>query len=63
MHRNQILIQQVNENQQSKNHESMVSNIALIQEIKNNVSKIVGIYAELLVIFRVCLIKGRRVMG
>ncbi|KAI3695809.1 hypothetical protein L1987_78811 [Smallanthus sonchifolius] len=45
--RNRILIQQVNENHRSKNHENMVSNVALIQEINNNVSKIVAMYSDL----------------
>ncbi|KAF5757285.1 putative protein EARLY FLOWERING 4 [Helianthus annuus] len=38
LERNRVLIQQVNENHRLKNHESMVSNVALIQEINNNVS-------------------------
>ncbi|MFS7995079.1 putative protein EARLY FLOWERING 4 [Helianthus anomalus] len=51
LERNRVLIQQVNENHRSKNHESMVSNVALIQEINNNVSKIVAMYADLSVNF------------
>ncbi|KAL8242279.1 hypothetical protein R6Q59_012581 [Mikania micrantha] len=45
--RNRALIQQVNENHRSKNHENMVSNVALIQEINNNVSRIVSLYSDL----------------
>nr|XP_043630765.1 protein EARLY FLOWERING 4-like [Erigeron canadensis] len=45
--RNRVLIQQVNENHRSKIHENMVNNVALIQEINNNVSKIVALYADL----------------
>ncbi|MFS8006627.1 putative protein EARLY FLOWERING 4 [Helianthus anomalus] len=41
----------VNENHRSKNHESMVSNVALIQDINNNVSNIVAMYANLSVNF------------
>ncbi|KAL4575019.1 hypothetical protein LXL04_021859 [Taraxacum kok-saghyz] len=45
--RNRALIQQVNENHRSKIHENMVTNVALIQEINNNVSKIVALYSDL----------------
>ncbi|XP_071732767.1 protein EARLY FLOWERING 4-like [Rutidosis leptorrhynchoides] len=45
--RNRALIEQVNENHRSKIHENMVSNVALIQEINNNVSKIVALYSNL----------------
>ncbi|KAM0054878.1 putative protein EARLY FLOWERING 4 [Helianthus debilis subsp. tardiflorus] len=53
LERNRVLIQQVYENHRSKNHESMVSNVALIQEINNNnnVSQIVAMYADLSVNF------------
>ncbi|KAI3734965.1 hypothetical protein L6452_14447 [Arctium lappa] len=45
--RNRVLIHQVNENHRSKIHENMVTNVALIQEINNNVSKIVSLYSDL----------------
>ncbi|KAI3517429.1 hypothetical protein L2E82_06974 [Cichorium intybus] len=45
--RNRALIHQVNENHRSKIHENMVTNVALIQEINNNVSKIVSLYSDL----------------
>lgn len=45
--RNRALIQQVNENHRSKIHENMVTNVALIQEINNNVAKIVAMYSDL----------------
>lgn len=45
--RNRALIEQVNENHRSKVHENMVKNVALIQEINNNVSKIVALYSHL----------------
>ncbi|KAF5770155.1 putative protein EARLY FLOWERING 4 [Helianthus annuus] len=47
LERNRVLSQQVNENHRSKNHESMVSNVALIQDV----SKIVVMYADLSVNF------------
>ncbi|CAI9295891.1 unnamed protein product [Lactuca saligna] len=49
--RNRALIQQVNENHRSKIHENMVKNVALIQEINNNVSKIVSLYSDLSINF------------
>ncbi|CAM8878860.1 unnamed protein product [Rhodiola kirilowii] len=45
--RNRILIQQVNENHRSKIAENMVKNVALIQEMNANISKIVCIYSDL----------------
>lgn len=49
--RNRVLIQQVNENHQSKIHENMVKNVALIQEINGNISKVVSLYSDLSVNF------------
>ncbi|CAA3014195.1 protein EARLY FLOWERING 4 [Olea europaea var. sylvestris] len=45
--RNRVLIQQVNENHQSKIHDNMVKNVALIQEINGNISKVVSLYSNL----------------
>ncbi|GAA0174363.1 hypothetical protein LIER_27766 [Lithospermum erythrorhizon] len=45
--KNRELINQVNENHQSKNHENMVKNVELIQEINNNISKVVSLYSDL----------------
>lgn len=45
--RNRALIQQVNENHQSKIHDNLVKNVALIQEINGNISKVVSLYSEL----------------
>ncbi|XP_059627978.1 uncharacterized protein LOC132270788 [Cornus florida] len=45
--RNRVLIQQVNENHQSKVHGNMVKNVALIQEINGNISKVVSLYSDL----------------
>ncbi|XP_024968452.1 protein EARLY FLOWERING 4-like isoform X2 [Cynara cardunculus var. scolymus] len=39
---NRLLIQQVNENHQSKIPDNMVKNVALIQEINGNISKAAG---------------------
>lgn len=45
--RNRMLIQQVNENHQSKIADNMVKNVALIQEINENISKVVLLYSHL----------------
>lgn len=45
--RNRVLIQQVNENHQSKIHDNMVKNVGLIQEINGNISKVKLLYSEL----------------
>lgn len=45
--RNRTLIQQVNENHQSKTADNMVKNVALIQEINQNISKVVSLYSDL----------------
>ncbi|CAI9298023.1 unnamed protein product [Lactuca saligna] len=41
---NRLLIQQVNENHQSKIPDNLVKNVALIQEINGNISKSLVIY-------------------
>ncbi|XP_051121633.1 protein EARLY FLOWERING 4 [Andrographis paniculata] len=45
--RNRLLIQQVNENHQSKIHDNMVKNVELIQEINGNITKVVSLYSNL----------------
>ncbi|TYG51971.1 hypothetical protein ES288_D10G304200v1 [Gossypium darwinii] len=45
--RNRMLIQQVNENHQSKIQDNMVKNVALIQELNANISKVVSLYSDL----------------
>lgn len=45
--RNRALIQQVNENHQSKIHDNMVKNVGLIQEINGNITKVKLLYSEL----------------
>ncbi|XP_062155663.1 protein EARLY FLOWERING 4 [Alnus glutinosa] len=44
---NRALIQQVNENHQSRVADNMVKNVALIQEINGNISKVVSLYSDL----------------
>ncbi|XP_031112287.1 protein EARLY FLOWERING 4-like isoform X1 [Ipomoea triloba] len=48
---NRALIQQVNENQQSKLPDNLAKNAALIREINRNVSRVVGLYSDLSVNF------------
>ncbi|KAL6980705.1 hypothetical protein U1Q18_022341 [Sarracenia purpurea var. burkii] len=48
---NRALIQQVNENHQSKIHDNLVKNVALIQEINPNIWKVVSLYVDLSVNF------------
>ncbi|XP_022956860.1 protein EARLY FLOWERING 4-like [Cucurbita pepo subsp. pepo] len=44
--RNRVLIQQVNENHQSRIPSNMVDNVALIQELNGNISKVVSMYSD-----------------
>ncbi|KAI3801537.1 hypothetical protein L1987_29644 [Smallanthus sonchifolius] len=48
---NRLLIQQVNENQQSKIPDNLVKNVALIQKINGNISKVSSVYSNLSVNF------------
>ncbi|XP_060181238.1 protein EARLY FLOWERING 4-like [Lycium barbarum] len=43
---NRLLIQQVNENHQSRTHNSMVQNVGLIQELNDNISKVASLYSD-----------------
>ncbi|KAF7816481.1 protein EARLY FLOWERING 4 [Senna tora] len=45
--RNRHLIQQVNENHQSRIPDNMVKNVSLIQELNGNISKVVHLYSDL----------------
>ncbi|XVE69421.1 hypothetical protein DITRI_Ditri09bG0151000 [Diplodiscus trichospermus] len=45
--RNRVLIQQVNENHQSKIPDNMGKNVALIQELNGNISKVVSLYSDM----------------
>ncbi|CAI9091702.1 OLC1v1026798C1 [Oldenlandia corymbosa var. corymbosa] len=49
--RNRVLIQQVNDNHQSKMHDNLVKNVSLIQEINGNINKVVSLYSDLSVNF------------
>ncbi|KAL4310417.1 hypothetical protein GQ457_01G044240 [Hibiscus cannabinus] len=44
--RNRALIQQVNDNHQSRIPNNMVKNVALIQELNGNISKVVSLYSD-----------------
>ncbi|KAK9159072.1 hypothetical protein Scep_005646 [Stephania cephalantha] len=44
---NRALIQQVNENHQSKLPDNLTKNVALIREINGNISKVVTMYSDL----------------
>ncbi|KAI3811533.1 hypothetical protein L1987_21257 [Smallanthus sonchifolius] len=48
---NRLLIQQVNENHQSKIPDNLVKNVTLIQEINCNISKVSSVYSNLSVNF------------
>ncbi|XP_057523192.1 protein EARLY FLOWERING 4-like [Amaranthus tricolor] len=45
--RNRELIQQANENHQSRIPDNMVKNVAIIQELNGNISKVASIYSDL----------------
>ncbi|CAN7007572.1 unnamed protein product [Brassica rapa subsp. trilocularis] len=45
--RNRSLIQQVNDNHQSKMADNMSKNVALIQELNGNISKVVSMYSDI----------------
>jgi hypothetical protein len=45
--RNRAIIQQVNENQQSRMPDNMVKNVSLIQELNGNISKVASLYSDL----------------
>ncbi|CAN4101044.1 unnamed protein product [Withania somnifera] len=48
---NRVLIQQVNENHQSKLPDNLAKNVALIRDINNNISKVSRLYSNLSVDF------------
>ncbi|XP_021732625.1 protein EARLY FLOWERING 4-like [Chenopodium quinoa] len=45
--RNQKLIQQANENHQSRLPDNMKKNVAIIQELNGNITKVASIYSDL----------------
>ncbi|KAK4275165.1 hypothetical protein QN277_018295 [Acacia crassicarpa] len=48
---NRALIQQVNENHQSKIPDNLVKNVALIGQLNGNISKVLSIYSDLSIDF------------
>ncbi|KAK9279275.1 hypothetical protein L1049_012954 [Liquidambar formosana] len=58
---NRALIQQVNENHQSKIHDNLVRNVALIREINGNIFKVTSIYSDLSVNFSNIVHKKRAI--
>lgn len=59
---NRVLIKQVNENHQSKLPDNLVKNVALIQEINGNISKVMGLYSDLSVNFP-SIVQQRRALS
>lgn len=59
---NRALIQQVNENHQSKTPDNLAKNVALIQEINGNISKVMSMYSDLSVNFS-GIVQQRRAIG
>lgn len=45
--RNRMLIQQANENHQSRIPDNMKKNVAIIQELNGNITKVASIYSDL----------------
>ncbi|CAK9159277.1 unnamed protein product, partial [Ilex paraguariensis] len=60
---NRALIQQVNENHQSRIPDNLVKNVALIREINGNVSKVMGLYSDLSVNFSTIVHQRREITG
>ncbi|KAI8574015.1 hypothetical protein RHMOL_Rhmol01G0321000 [Rhododendron molle] len=59
---NRVLIQQVNENHQSKTPDNLAKNVALIQEINGNISKVMSMYSDMSVNFS-GIVQQRRAIG
>ncbi|CAN0854800.1 Protein ELF4-LIKE 1 [Linum grandiflorum] len=60
---NRSLIEQVNENHQSKIPENLSRNVSLINEINGNISKVMSIYSDLSVNFANVVQDRRRSSG
>ncbi|KAJ4725587.1 protein EARLY FLOWERING 4-like [Melia azedarach] len=58
--RNRGLIQQVNENHQSKIPDNISKNVKLIREINGNISKVISFYSDLSANFSNIVSQGRR---
>ncbi|GAB4859950.1 hypothetical protein Ancab_011429 [Ancistrocladus abbreviatus] len=59
---NRVLIQQVNENHQSRIPDNLAKNVSLIREINGNISKIISLYSHLSVNFS-NIVHQRRAMA
>ncbi|KAI4306605.1 hypothetical protein L6164_029866 [Bauhinia variegata] len=57
---NQALIQQVNDNHQSKIPDNLVQNVSLIREINGNISKVLSMYSDLSINFSNIVQQRRR---
>lgn len=57
---NHALIQQVNENHKSKIPDNLVKNVALIDQINGNISKVLSIYSDLSINFSNIVHQRRR---
>lgn len=57
---NRVLIEQVNNNHESKIHDNMVKNVGLITQIHGNISKVRSIYTDLNINFS-NIVRHRRV--
>ncbi|KAL2508296.1 protein ELF4-LIKE 1-like [Forsythia ovata] len=62
LNHNRLLIQQVNENHQSKIPDNLAKNVDLIKEINGNISKVVGLYSNLSTNFS-SIIRQRQVIA
>lgn len=61
--RNRSLIQQVNENHQSRTTDNMVRNVSLIQELNGNISKVVSLYSDISTNFSTMFRQGNDFIG
>lgn len=59
---NRVLINQVNENHQSKIADNLTKNVALIREINTNISKVLSIYSDLSLNFSTIVHQRRAAM-
>lgn len=59
---NRVLINQVNENHQSKIADNLAKNVALIREINTNISKVLSIYSDLSLNFSTIVHQRRSAM-
>lgn len=60
---NRALIQQANDNHQSRIHDKLVKNVDLIRQINGNISKVLSIYSDLSVNFSNIVHQRRLIMA